>query len=500
MKLIQDYVKWTKKKVIIKFLDVEKFFDSMNYKLGLIEAFKSGVTDRQWQSYKIINSSKTCIPYIASGECTPIAVKNVFVQGSCDAVLVAWPMMDADSKRDRDCFSSEFCVCGIPINRLSFVDDLIEFDPNVADANLTSVSSEVLEKKTRLKFKIPKCKVMPMNCKAGSGVILNNQPLEEVKEHVYLGTIISSNGERKNEVKSRILKGNSVSNEIEQVCKLSEVSSIRLRYVTLLIESCLDKKVKFGCAVWNVKDATVADRLDTLKTSLLKRILQLPKSTPSAGIQFDFGVNDLTLEILMEKVIRAVTSLKHNENRIVTQILKAMLDAQVPGFCTEVLDACGKLGTSLDALVKVKDVRKFLKKCVVSLQSDQLLKRMLLSSKMDRTALNEYSYDGKMMQYLYELDFTEARAIFMTRYRMWPTKRNFPGRWDGVICNFCNLEDTDEHIFMCPGYKDIMDDAHVVYSMFWDRHVLKDTVKLKALAAVAIKVIERLELAQKLKQ
>ena len=36
--------------------------------------------------------------------------------------------------------------------------------------------------------------------------------------------------------------------------------------------------------------------------------------------------------------------------------------------------------------------------------------------------------------------------------------------------------------------------------MFWDKHVLKDNVKLKSLAALAIKVIERLELAQKLKQ
>ena len=99
--------------------------------------------------------------------------------------------MDADSKRERDCFLNEFYVCGIPINRLSFVDDLIEFDPSVDDANITSVSSEVLEKKTRLKFKVSKCKVMPMNCKTGTGVFLNKHRIEEVKDHVYLGTNIS---------------------------------------------------------------------------------------------------------------------------------------------------------------------------------------------------------------------------------------------------------------------------------------------------------------------
>ena len=58
LKLVQDYVKWTKKELVIEFLDVEKFFDSMNYKLALIEAYRNGVDRRYWQSYKTINSKK----------------------------------------------------------------------------------------------------------------------------------------------------------------------------------------------------------------------------------------------------------------------------------------------------------------------------------------------------------------------------------------------------------------------------------------------------------
>ena len=85
VKLIQDYAKWTKKETILKFLDVEKFFDSMNYKLALIEAYKNGVDGRYWQCYKTLNAKKSCIPFIPSGSLTPIDVNNVFVQGSCDA-------------------------------------------------------------------------------------------------------------------------------------------------------------------------------------------------------------------------------------------------------------------------------------------------------------------------------------------------------------------------------------------------------------------------------
>ena len=66
------------------------------------------------------------------------------------------------------------------------------------------------------------------------------------------GSIISANGERYADMKSRISKANSVSNEIEQICKTTELANIRLRYVKLLSTSCLDRKIKFGCELWNV--------------------------------------------------------------------------------------------------------------------------------------------------------------------------------------------------------------------------------------------------------
>ena len=73
-----------------------------------------------------------------------------------------------------------------------------------------------------------------------------------MKEHVYLGTLISANGERFAEMKARITKSNSVSNEIVQICKTPELSSIRLKYVKILITACLDGTVKYGSALWDV--------------------------------------------------------------------------------------------------------------------------------------------------------------------------------------------------------------------------------------------------------
>ena len=104
-----------------------------------------------------------------------------------------------------------------------------------------------------------------------------------------------------------------------------------------------------------------------------------------------------------------------------------------------------------------------------------------------------------MAKYLLELDFVEARAVFMMRYRMLPTKANFPGRWRGTMCNICGFQDTDEHIFHCPGYQDLLTED-ICYSMFWDDETLNDTVKLKKAACSIIGIIIGLNDVQEMRE
>ena len=112
---------------------------------------------------------------------------------------------------------------------------------------------------------------------------------------------------------------------------------------------------------------------------------------------------------------------------------------------------------------------------------------MMLNSKTDRALISGFEYSGKMKTYLEELDFEEARAVFVTRYRMLPTKANFPGRWEGQQCNICGFLDVDEHIFNWPGYKDLINDD-MSLEMFWDDNMLKYMEKLSC-AAKTMKMV-----------
>ena len=71
----------------------------MNFERLLIDIYMSGVTGQYWKAYENINKEKLCIPYIPSGQCSKIHVENVFVQGSTDAVLMAWNHMDTINKK-----------------------------------------------------------------------------------------------------------------------------------------------------------------------------------------------------------------------------------------------------------------------------------------------------------------------------------------------------------------------------------------------------------------
>ena len=226
--------------------------------------------------------------------------------------------------------------------------------------------------------------------------------------------------------------------------------------------------------------------------------MQLPTSTPSDALLYEFGINDLTLEILMEKVILAVQVLKSGDENISKQLLVALFSKNVPGFCSEVHEACKILDLSLEQLVSVGDPRKFIKKQVIKLHAGQLLKRMLMSSKMDKVIMSGYSFDGKMKNYLLKLRFDQAKAIFMTRYRMWPNKVNFPGRWeDNIFCNICGCIDDDEHIFSCPGYTDLILPGTCLND-FFNETVLKNITQLQMISDMAVKLINRMKTIQEI--
>ena len=493
IKLIQDNAKWTKEQIIFKFMDVEKFFDSMNFHRCMIDIYRSGVSGSYWKAYESIDKSKTCVPIIPSGPCSKISVHNVFVQGSSDAALMAWNHMDTFNKKEKDLWSKRCIIHGVDLDALTFVDDIFEVMKTQYDLLLSSARSEVFQNETRLNFKPPKCKIMVMYQKEDIADDIGGTKLLLVAEHEYLGTVISDDGSRNKEINRRISDAKSVSNEIVQILKTTELSKVRLRYVNMLSNACLDSKVKYGCAVWNKLNSCQTKNINELKVRLVKRVLELPFSTPSSAIKYDFGITDLDLDCYMEKIILAYGVL--SEESLGSTLLREMMKKNVPGFCVELKEALQIMNLNERSELLLKDgkkIREALKKKIVLIQKERLVEKMMSESKSDGILLNNFKFDGRAKKYLIDLPFEEARVVFMLRSRMFPTKDNFKSRW-GTECEFCCSVESDVHLFSCVGYRDLLSEVH--YDMFMNLNV--STEELSVGAKKLLKVKERLELFNK---
>ena len=270
VKLVQDHARWTGEPLFIKFMDVQKFFDTMNFRKAMIDAHLSGLQGKDWKVYDSINKFKSCIPSTPLGLGNEIRMEEVFVQGSTDAVLMAWNTMDARNKRVRNRYDPGFVIEGIDLKGITFIDDIIEFLRAQLQVMESLVDDEVFERSNRLCFKPSKCKILPMNVNADGMkemFVLNGEFIEVVAEHKYLGTMVGADG-RDGDIEARIKGANSVANEIVQVCKSAEMSNNRLMYVNLLIDSCLGYKIKHGCECWDDLSDNQVKIIDNLKVNL----------------------------------------------------------------------------------------------------------------------------------------------------------------------------------------------------------------------------------------
>ena len=501
VKLIQDHAIWTKRPLVLKFLDIKKFFDTMNYKTALIEAYRSGLKGKYWRIYKNINEMRTCTPYTPLGECGDIKVNEIFVQGSSDAMMMAWNMVDSLNKKAPDSDTLAFDpVCyieDVEIPRLGFVDDLLETARSIVETQISCVTDEVFEKQHRILYKPSKCKVILMNMKnEGDSILLDGEALEIVEEHKYLGTQVSKSG-RVSDVQKRVKDSKGVLNETVELCKTEALGEFRFNYMFTLLNACFMAKFKHGCEVWDDLNKKNLQMVDRLTPHAVKRILELPRSTPTNAVKHDFGLLDLHSEVEMEKVLLTAEVMEMEDSRIVKKLLSSMLDKKVPGFCTQVIDLLKKYEITIQGLLQVvnrKKRRAFVKEKIVEYEKKKLFKSMMLGSKTDIMLAN-YCYDGKMKTYLADLPFLEGRIIFMFRCRMFPTRVNFPERWTSDLnCVYCGNLDTDEHLFTCWGFLDICQDVNIDHNMFYKLDVSLDA--LRSASQVLIKMYDRLLNAQ----
>ncbi|XP_006819218.1 uncharacterized protein LOC102807067 [Saccoglossus kowalevskii] len=92
---------------------------------------------------------------------------------------------------------------------------------------------------------------------------VNNQPMEEVFEFIYLGSKMSVDGDSEVDVDAKVSKANKVFGMLWSVWRFRKLSHItKLRFFSVLL---------YGCESWKMTQR-ISKKLDTFQTKFLRRI------------------------------------------------------------------------------------------------------------------------------------------------------------------------------------------------------------------------------------
>ena len=113
--------------------------------------------------------------------------------------------------------------------------------------------------------------------------------MQKAKSDTYLGDVISGDGSNRLNIDSRISKGQG---KIAQILSMIEKISLGKHFFKiafLVRESIFLSSILTNSEVWYRLTKAEVDDLELLDRSLLKRILAVPNSTPSAALYLETG-------------------------------------------------------------------------------------------------------------------------------------------------------------------------------------------------------------------
>ena len=248
--LVEKYVKSQKKKVYVAFVDFSKFFDKINRHIMLYKLLKYGISGKIYQIIKSVYNDTSFAIKIGGRVSPKFTAINGLKQGCClSPTLSNIFQNDLHEIFDNNC--DPVTIGTIVLNSISWADDLIlmSLSKNGLQECLNRLS--LYCRKWGLEVNIDKTKTMVFGNKfVPETFYYDGMPLTQEKEFLYLGFLLSYNGNISSVMNDRIKKATKVSNMVMRAIRTNKNIS------TKLAMSIYDKQISpimlYGCAIWSI--------------------------------------------------------------------------------------------------------------------------------------------------------------------------------------------------------------------------------------------------------
>ena len=437
--------KLNKKTTYITFLDVTKAYDKAWLDAIMYTMDKQGCNGAIWNLTDKLNQNLTATIRTSIGQTRTIRINNSIRQGGVLAVTQYAALMDEINKEIQNAKQLKESTINPNSTCLLWVDDVAIITDNINDQKTLLKITEETANKYRIQFGKNKSQTMTIGKSISKEPTLgiNEMHIEPCAQYKYLGEIINTKNNLDNHIHEIKRKTEAALQTVLFIAGDENFRGIQLQTIWTLLEACIIPIITYGAETWTL-NKTQTKTLNTLLDNILKRLLQIPQTTPRECIYDELDILDIQHRIMLKRMTYAI-KIKTKPGTAMQTILK---DAHNTSWISKTKIMMTEIGLNYETLgtLTYNEAKKNILSAVKRTKKQSTSKTGREKSKYIYLTDNK-TYSNKRPYYLDNLPRQQVRAIFMTRTRMFKTKGNYKKMYTSQICRGCgNDEETQQHI------------------------------------------------------
>ena len=320
------------------------------------------------------------------------------------------------------------------------------------------------------------------------------QKMEEKKEQMYLGDVISADGKHLKNVKARKNKALGAIDQIMQILETVFFGKFHFEVAMVLRSSLFLSSLLLNSEAWvNLSEQDIRS-LEQSDEILISKILGSTANTSNAFKYLELGIVPLRFEIMKRKLSFLQYLLKQEKTSMIFQVFQATSDNPIKN---DFVQTCKKYLDELNINLSFEQIQPMSKWKMKKLLNEKISEAgfKYLIEKISSQNISHIKYKKLEMQdYLLDGNKNVKVAQFISKARSMTLDIKMQRKWKykDMLCIGCGEEnETGEEILKCSGYSEFTsEDKPVVYSLFYYGNALE-------MAEVAKIMLKRLKVREK---
>ena len=439
----------------VTFYDVTKAYDRADVEDMLVIAWEHGVKGKLWRLLKNLNTNLTARVKTKHGLTRVINRKAGGKQGGKNFGFLFAKMMDVLAEEMENDKESGVTFNDLKMSVLEWVDDVVTFAIGTDQQNRTLGLVNEFALKHKLKWGGDKCKVMEIGNRsfAQKQWKLGNQEISSSDSYKYLGDIIMKNGGNKRNIEEREMKVMTSTRKILAMCSDDIFQKIKLKALIRLHNSCTVTSFLTNCETW-VLNKSERNKLERIELGALKKILNVPKTTPTVVIWYVTGFLKTSILIDKRQMLYLKTILDKPDDSWLKQMFQCLLSDNI-GWAKQMSKTMDEYGIeeTYDEITKMSN-HAWKKKITLVTESKnkEALIELCLGRNGEKTKtkgllqkLKTSTYERKPCMKTLGKTRMQARTRIMSEFHMLDCANNYKMGYRGLNCNICKVLDDENH-------------------------------------------------------